>query len=813
MSGHADSSRRAYDHAAIEAKWQRYWLEHRTFRAEDGKPGPKAYVLDMFPYPSGAGLHVGHPEGYTASDIVARYLRMRGRNVLHPMGWDSFGLPAEQYAIQTGTHPAESTRQNIATFRRQIQALGFSYDWEREIATSHPAYVRWTQWLFLQLWRRGLVYEAEVPVNWCPALGTVLANEEVIDGLSERGGHPVIRRPMRQWMLRITAYAERLLADLDELDWSESLKTMQQNWIGRSEGAQVTFQVEGLDAMVEVFTTRPDTLFGATYLVLAPEHALVRRIAAPERRQEVEAYIAAAACKSDLDRTELAKQKTGVFTGAYAINPASGESIPVWIGDYILASYGTGAIMAVPAHDERDHEFARTFGLEVRCVVSPDGARAPEPGAAFTGEGFAMNSGAFDGLPTAEFKKQITAWLEERGIGRAAVNYRLRDWLFSRQRYWGEPFPLVRCPACGVVPVPENELPVLLPEVPDYRPTSEGEPPLARASGWVATSCPACGGAAERDTNTMPNWAGSCWYYLRFIDPRNDAAPFDPAKAAYWLPVDLYIGGTEHAVLHLLYARFWHKVFYDAGLVTTKEPFQRLVNQGMILGEDGEKMSKSRGNIINPDDVVAEHGADALRLYEMFMGPLESVKPWNTRAISGVRRFLERVFDLFSRQVSDEPPPEAERRLTHRTIKAVTEDVESVSQFNTAISRMMELLNGVAGNGVQHRETLETFARLLAPFAPHLAEEAWQLLGHGDGIARAPWPLCDEDLCRESEVEIAVQVMGKLRARVKVAAGAGEEAHRAAALADPRVLRAIGGREVAKLIVVKERLVNILLGR
>ena len=812
MTGQSESSRKAYDHTAIEAKWQRYWAENETFRSDRNPEGEKFYVLDMFPYPSGAGLHVGHPEGYTASDILARYRRMRGQQVLHPMGWDAFGLPAEQYAIQTGTHPEVSTRKNIETFRRQIKALGFSYDWSREIATTDPDYVRWTQWLFLRLWERDLVYEAEVPVNWCPELGTVLANEEVVDGKSERGGHPVVRKPMRQWMLKITAYAERLLNDLDELDWTDSLKAMQRNWIGRSEGARVVFDLVGHAGTVEVFTTRPDTLFGATYMVLAPEHPLVDRITTADQRAAVTEYVLQAASKSDMDRTELAQQKTGVFTGAFAQNPVNGEEIPVWISDYILISYGTGAIMAVPAHDERDHQFAQQFGLPMRSVVAEHNHSAPDLAEAYCGEGVAINSGEFDGLSTSEFKQSITAWLQEHGRGEATVNYRLRDWLFSRQRYWGEPFPLIRCESCGVVPVPEDQLPVLLPDVPDYRPTSQGEPPLARAPDWVRVVCPACGASAKRDTNTMPNWAGSCWYYLRYTDPKNDQQPFDREIADRWLPVDLYIGGTEHAVLHLLYARFWHKVFYDCGLITSKEPFQRLVNQGMVLGENGEKMSKSLGNVINPDDVIDEHGADTLRLYEMFMGPLESTKPWNTRAIIGVRRFLERVFDLFQRERTDESPSEAELRLTHQTIQKVTEDIESVSQFNTAIARMMELVNGIWGQPVQHRQTLEVFAKLLSPFAPHLGEEVWQVLGHTEGIAYEAWPEHDETLCKQQTLEIGIQILGKLKSRIILPADASEAEYREAALADEKIRALMGERELRKVIVVPGRLVNIVLG-
>jgi leucyl-tRNA synthetase len=806
------AERKPLDHATIEPKWQRYWLEHGTYRANDSGAGRKAYVLDMFPYPSGAGLHVGHPEGYTASDIWSRWLRMTGVNVLHPMGWDAFGLPAEQYAIQTGQHPAITTKANIATFKRQIQALGFSYDWDREISTTDPEYVRWTQWLFLQIWKQGLVYEAEVPVNWCPALGTVLANEEVVDGKSERGNHPVIRKPMRQWMMKITAYAERLLNDLDGLDWTESIKAQQRNWIGKSEGAEVEFALQHGGGSIRVFTTRPDTLFGATYMVLAPEHPLVKSITTDAQRAAVTAYVEQSSKKSDLDRTDLAKDKSGVFTGAFATNPATGQPIPVWIGDYILASYGTGAIMAVPGHDERDFAFATKYGLPIVEVVKPTSGATTLPGAAYGEYGISVNSGEFSNLQSAECKQRVTAWLESKGIGKGTVNYKLRDWLFSRQRYWGEPFPLVRCAQCGVQPVPESELPILLPDVPDYRPTEHGDPPLARAADWVKTTCPKCGGAAQRDTNTMPNWAGSCWYYLRYIDPNNTSAPFDVKKAAYWLPVDLYIGGAEHAVLHLLYARFWHKVFFDLGLVSTKEPFHRLVNQGLILGEDNEKMSKSRGNVVNPDDVVRDHGADSLRLYEMFMGPLEAAKPWNTRGIVGVRRFLERAWDLFQRDVTNDPAPEAERRLVHKTIQGVTKGIETLSQFNTSIAKMMELVNDLTAREVQHRETLETFAKLLSPFAPHLAEEAWALLGHAPCVAQQSWPTFDPALVKDTEVEIAVQVLGKVKARIVLPADADEQAHEAAALADEKVQAAIAGKTVRKVIVVKGRNVNVVVG-
>ena len=711
-----------YPFAEIEPRWQSYWEEHKLFRAVDGDTKrKKLYVLDMFPYPSGAGLHVGHPEGYTATDIYCRYQRMRGFNVLHPMGWDAFGLPAEQYAIETGTHPAVTTRENIETFRRQIRRFGFSYDWGREIDTTDPGYVKWTQWIFLKLFERGLAYMAEAPVWWCSDCGTVLANEEVVDGKCERKGHPVERRPMRQWMLKITAYAERLLNDLEGLDWPDHIKQMQRNWIGKSEGANVWFAlaaaatvpdsvIDGLrvrrhQGKVEfkIFTTRPDTLFGATYMVLAPEHPLVPLITTDARRQVIEEYRQEAGCKSELDRTDLAKEKTGVFTGAYAINPMNQEKIPIWIADYVLATYGTGAIMAVPAHDQRDLEFALQFGLDVRIVIVPEDRPLELAGLtqAYTDPGRMHDSGPFTGLPSEDAKGKIVEWLKVRGLGERAVNYKLRDWLFSRQRYWGEPIPIVHCPACGTVPVLESQLPLLLPDMKDFKPTGTVEPPLAKATDWVKTNCPKCRGQAQRETNTMPQWAGSCWYYLRYLDPRNDRQAWDPTKERYWMPVDLYVGGAEHAVLHLLYARFWHKVLFDLKLVSTPEPFQKLVNQGLILGEDGEKMSKSRGNVVNPDEVIAQHGADAFRLYEMFLGPLEAVKPWSTRSIEGVDRFLQRVWRLGElvqgsglRAQGEEQGTDLERKQ-HETIKRVTEDIEQL-RFNTAISALMEYLNALS---------------------------------------------------------------------------------------------------------------------
>jgi leucyl-tRNA synthetase len=875
-----------YDPKSIEAKWQAHWRERALFRTEIDPARPKYYVLDMFPYPSGAGLHVGHPKGYIATDVLARYKRMRGFNVLHPMGWDAFGLPAEQYAIETGTHPRETTKRNIATFKRQIEALGFSYDWSREIDTTDPRYYRWTQWIFQKLYERGLAYEAEVPVNWCPALGTVLSNEEVIDGKSERGGHPVERVPMRQWMLRITAYADRLLADLDLLDWPEPIKKMQRDWIGRSEGAHVRFPVvdhEGLD--IEVFTTRPDTLFGATYMVLAPEHPLVLRITTAGQRDEVLAYVRASAARSERARMAEARDKTGVATGAFAVNPASGERIPVWIADYVLAGYGTGAIMAVPAHDERDFAFARQFGLPIVEVVAGGDVSTD----AFVGEGVCVRSGFLDGLATPNAKRRMISHLEAQGLGGGAVTYKLRDWLFSRQRYWGEPFPLVHTADGEVMLLPESELPLELPDLDDFRPTDRSQTPLERATDWIRTVDPATGRPARRDRNTMPNWAGSCWYFLRFCDPGNDRAPVSPEAERYWMPVDLYVGGAEHAVLHLLYARFWHKVLHDLGVVHTPEPFQKLVNQGMILGyryrywdddlrdqrgpgtrvypasrvrfegetpravEDGrelktrwvraidvrfgpggialhptiegleldvvvEKMSKSRGNVINPDEVIAEYGADSMRLYEMFLGPLEKEAPWSTEGILGVRRFLERVWRLLlDDEAAGEPLRELvpgdgtpdQARLTARTVHGVTEDLEAM-RFNTAISKLMVFVRDVAREAPLPRRAAETLVLLVAPMAPHLAEELWQRLGARESLVRAPWPVADPALLAESVVRLVVQVNGKRRDEIEVAADASEDTVRESALASEKVRLHLSGRPPRKVIVVPGRLVNVV---
>ncbi len=936
-----------YNPKLIEPRWQRFWEEHKTFKTPDDSQKPKFYILDMFPYPSGSGLHVGHPEGYTATDILARYKRMRGFNVLHPMGWDAFGLPAEQYAIEKNVHPRETTQKNIGTFRRQIKMLGFSYDWDREVDTTDPNYYKWTQWIFLELYdtwydakqKRGrpigelpippdvhkagadavrtyqdskrLAYMAEVPVNWCPALGTVLANEEVIDGRSERGGHPVVRMPLKQWMLRITDYAERLLADLELVDWPNAIKEMQRNWIGKSEGAEVDFTVSPLAAAggsaladkIRVFTTRPDTLFGATYMVLAPEHPFVEKITTPQQRSAVENYKAEAARKSDLERTELAKTKTGVFTGAHAINPVNGEKIPIWIADYVLASYGTGAIMAVPAHDERDFEFAQQFKLPIRTVVRPPDPWLQDTGStldhlseAFVGEGAALNSGPFTGLATAEFKQKITAWLSERGLGQKKINYKLRDWLFSRQRYWGEPFPILHevdangKPTGRVEPLTLAELPLRLPELEDFKPTGNPEPPLSKAKDWLNVTRK--GRRYVRETNTMPQWAGSCWYYLRYIDAKNDGAFCDPKKLKHWLPVDLYVGGAEHAVLHLLYSRFWHKVLYDRSHVPCPEPFLRLVNQGMILGEmeyaafqkitggsvppgwvsaelvdyDGDvavlkktgaklmvikvdedqvekkgdsfvlkedpairidarayKMSKSRGNVINPDKVVEQYGADSLRLYEMFMGPLEATKPWSMRGVEGVSRFLQRVWRLafdersddmkLAESVKDVDPDKETKRLLHQTIKRVTDHLDAMA-FNTAISAMMEFTNHLTRQTVRPRSVLTTLVLLLAPFAPHLAEELWHELNgpSPDTLAYEPWPSYDEGLLKTDTVEIPVQVNGKLRSVITVPTDIDAAGLEKAALSDEKIRGLVEGKTIRKVIVIPGKMVNVVVG-
>jgi leucyl-tRNA synthetase len=937
----------SYNPADVERRWQQFWESNKTFRTPDpGEPGTagkaKFYVLDMFPYPSGAGLHVGHPEGYTATDILARYKRMTGAHVLHPMGWDAYGLPAEQYAVEKNVHPRITTQQNIATFRRQIKSLGFSYDWDREVDTTDPDYFKWTQWIFLTIYdtwydpaakkgrpiselpipdevrRQGdaavrkyqddhrLAYQAEAPVNWCPYFGTVLSNEEVVDGKSERGGHPVERIPLRQWLMRITAYADRLLEDLEPLDWSDAIKAQQRNWIGKSEGAEVDFSTEVFDSgavggfanvAIRVFTTRPDTLFGATYMVLSPEHELVERITTPEQKAVVTEYQQAAARKSEFERTELTKKKTGVFTGAYAVNPVNGEKIPIWIADYVLATYGTGAIMAVPGHDERDFEFAKQFGLPVVTVVRPtepasrERSSASRPESAFCEEGVAVNSGLLDGLPTPEAKARIIAWLEERGLGTRRVNYKLRDWLFSRQRYWGEPFPVLHAANGDVVPLTTKDLPLVPPDLEDFKPTGTPEGPLSKAADWVNVTVG--GKKYKRETNTMPQWAGSCWYFLRYIDPKNPAAFADPAKLKYWLPIDLYVGGAEHAVLHLLYARFWHKVLFDRGYLPCPEPFQRLVNQGMILGEyeyhvtpevyaankvrfaemnvtavhvpkkeeddresyvlralspekeleplpdefvekkkgksflkgtdieltgRADKMSKSRGNVVNPDDIIKEYGADSLRLYEMFMGPLEAVKPWNTKSVEGVYRFLSRVWRLIVDDgeamklhpaVKEVEPDRDTLRVLHRTIEKVTKDTEKL-QFNTAISAMMEFANHVTKLETRPRAVLDPFVLLLSPYAPHIAEELWRVLGHATTPAYEPWPKFDPALTKADEIEVPVQVNGKLKARLRVPAEIADADLEAAAMADEAVQAAIAGKPVKRVIVKSQQLVNVV---
>ncbi|HBR82522.1 MAG TPA: leucine--tRNA ligase [Enterococcus sp.] len=801
----------SYNHKAIEKKWQKYWAKTNTFNTHDDPEKPKFYALDMFPYPSGQGLHVGHPEGYTATDILSRVKRSQGYNVLHPMGWDAFGLPAEQYALDTGNDPAEFTQKNIETFRRQINSLGFSYDWNREVNTTDPEYYKWTQWIFTKLYEKGLAYEAEVAVNWVPELGTVISNEEVIDGKSERGGYDVVRKPMRQWMLKITAYADRLLDDLELVDWPESIKEMQRNWIGRSVGANIEFKVAGTDKSYTVFTTRPDTLFGATYSVLAPELDLVREITTPEQKAAVEAYIEETAKKSDLKRTDLAKEKTGVFTGAYAINPVNGKEIPIWIADYVLASYGTGAIMAVPAHDERDFEFAQTFGLEILPVIEGGDVQK----AAYTEDGTHINSEFLDGMNKQEAIDKMNEWLEENGVGKKEVSYRLRDWLFSRQRYWGEPIPIIHWEDGTVTAVPEEELPLRLPKTKNIKPSGTGESPLANIEEWVNVVDPVTGKKGRRETNTMPQWAGSSWYYLRYIDPHNKKELADYEKLKRWLPVDIYIGGAEHAVLHLLYARFWHKFLYDIGVVPTKEPFQKLYNQGMILGENNEKMSKSRGNVVNPDDVVETYGADTLRMYEMFMGPLDASIAWSENGLEGSRKFLDRVWSL----IVDENNKMRDRITTlndgkldkvyHQTVKKVTEDYENL-HFNTAISQLMVFINEAYKVDALPYEYIEGFVQLLAPIAPHMGEELWSILGNDGGISYAPWPTYDEAALVEDEVEVVFQVNGKVRAKSNVPRDLGKDELEKVALANETVQEYIEGKTVRKVIAVPNKLVNIV---
>ena len=798
-----------YNFSAIESKWQQFWEHNKTFKAEPDPAKPKYYVLDMFPYPSGSGLHVGHPVGYTATDIVARYKRMQGFNVLHPMGWDSFGLPTENYAIKTQTHPQTITEKNIQTFKCQLQAIGLSYDWDRELATSHVDYYRWTQWIFVQLYNHGLAYEAESNVNWCPALKTILANEEVIDGKSEIGGHPVVRRPMKQWMLKITQYAERLLLDLASLDWPESIKELQRNWIGRSEGAQCRFVLAyNPEQAIEVFTTRPDTLFGATYMVLAPEHPLIAQITTDDCHQAVQDYCQQAANKSDLERTDLNHHKSGVFTGAYALNPVNHQELPIWIADYVLACYGTGAIMAVPAHDQRDWEFARKYQLPIKEVVS--GGNIEQ--AAFSEDGPHVNSQFLNGLTQEKAIQKICAWLEEHGLGERKVNYKLRDWSFSRQRYWGEPFPVLKFDDGTIRCLEPTELPVELPSIKNYGPSGSGESPLAAIDEWCQVTDPKTGRPARRETHTMPQWAGSCWYYLRFLDPHNQQAPWDSQLERYWMPVDLYVGGVEHAVLHLLYARFWHKVLYDLGYVSTPEPFKKLVNQGLILGEDGEKMSKSRGNVINPDQVIQGSGADTLRLYEMFMGPLEKVKPWQTNGTKGIYRFLSRAYLFFSDPKNRSLAQESEQtlRLLHKTIKKVGSDIETM-HFNTAISQLMNFTNHCLKAQATTLKTAQTFALLLTPFAPHLGEELWQLCGGTCSNAHEPWPSFDPQLVEDDTVTMAVQFNGKTRGTLEVSREISQADFMALVRRHANWQKYFAQGQVVKEIFIPQKICNIII--
>ena len=845
-----------YPFEQIEPKWQKYWDENKTFKVTEDESVPaekRMYVLDMFPYPSAAGLHVGHPEGYTATDIYCRYLRMNGYNVLHPMGYDAFGLPAENYAIKTGTHPKTTTNANIEHFTQQIKSLGFSYDWDRCVSTCEPDYYKWTQWIFLQLYKRGLAYEAQTPINWCPSCMTGLANEEVKDGKCDRCGAEVTHKTIRQWILKITEYADRLDNDLDGLDWPESVKAMQHNWIGKSTGAEVVFTVADKDGKptdnkLTVYTTRCDTLFGATYMVVSPEHKIIPQITTPEQADAVKKYQEEAAKKSDLERTDLAKDKTGVFSGSYAINPVNGKLIPIWIADYVLISYGTGAIMAVPAHDDRDWEFAKKFNLPIIEVLKSEVDVQQQ---AWTEDGIHVNSEFLDGLNKQDAINKMLEWLTEKKVGKKAINYKLRDWIYSRQRYWGEPIPLVHCPTCGTVPVPEEELPLTLPEVKTYQPTGTGESPLAAIDSWVNCKCPKCGGAAKRETNTMPQWGGSCWYYLRYLDPHNDKQFCAPEKEKYWMPVDLYIGGAEHAVLHLLYARFWHKVLYDIGVVSTKEPFQRLINQGMITSfafqrknktlvpvdeveqrEDGKyiekatgeeleqivaKMSKSLKNVVNPDDEIKAYGADSVRMYEMFMGPLTMSKPWATQGIVGIHRFLEKVWAVSEKPMSDiditgkleDKALISARKTFAQTIKKVTDDTATLN-FNTAISQMMIFINEVSKLPEVPKSMWADFVKVLSPYAPHLGEELWQKLGNNKTIAYEAWPTVNADFAKDDEVQIVVMVNGKLRDKFMAAPNTDQEELKSKAFTLDGVKKFTDGHEVVKTIVVPNKLVNIV---
>ncbi|HPC38319.1 MAG TPA: leucine--tRNA ligase [Exilispira sp.] len=809
-----------YNHIEIEQKWQKYWEENRCNEVKEDKSFPKEkriYILDMFPYPSGEGLHVGHPEGYTATDILSRYYRLKGFNVLHPMGFDSFGLPAENYAIKTKIHPSITTEKNIKTFTRQIKSLGFSYDWSRSFSTTDPDYFKWTQWIFLKLFEKGLAYKSKAPINYCPSCKTGVANEEVVDGKCERCGTPVERRLIDQWILKITAYADRLLKDLDLVDWPEDIKTMQRNWIGKSEGAIIKFEVEGKNEEIEVFTTRADTLFGATYLVLAPEHPLVDKITTSSQKTEVEKYKKEALNKSDLERTSFNKDKTGAFTGAYAIHPLNGKKIPIYISDYILINYGTGAIMAVPGHDERDFEFAKKFNLPIIQVVTPVLGKEIELSQAFTEPGFSINSAEFSNLPTSECAKKIIEKLSNIGKGKAAVTYKLRDWIFSRQRYWGEPIPIINCPKCGHVPLKESELPLLLPKVESYEPSGDGSSPLSKVSSWVKVKCPICGEDAERETNTMPNWAGSCWYYLRYTDPHNDKEFASLEKQSYWMPVDIYVGGKEHAVLHLLYARFWHKFLFDLGLVNSAEPFIKLRNQGIILGEDNQKMSKSRGNVINPDDIVKEYGADTFRMYEMFMGPLETSKPWNKNSIGGIRRFLEKVYSYFNKvSLGDKALPSDVEKLLHKTIKKVSEDIESISAYNTAISALMILLNELVKLDSIPKKVAQDYIIMLSVFAPHLSEELWEKVGDGKpiftpiGIRTPLWPEYDKEKIKDEIVTYAIMVNGKKRATIDIDAGSDKETVAKESLKQSNVAKYVIEDKIKNIIFVQDKIINFI---
>ncbi len=810
----------SYNHIEIEQKWQNYWEINKCNEVKEDNTFPKEkriYILDMFPYPSGEGLHVGHPEGYTATDILSRYYRLKGYNVLHPMGFDSFGLPAENYAIKTKIHPSITTEKNIKTFTRQIKSLGFSYDWSRSFSTTNPDYFKWTQWIFLKLFEKGLAYKSKAPINYCPSCKTGVANEEVVDGKCERCGTPVERRMIDQWILKITAYAERLLKDLDLVDWPEDIKTMQRNWIGKSEGAIIRFEVEGIFKEIEVFTTRADTLYGATYLVLAPEHPLVNEITTPKQKDIVESYIKSAINKSDLERTSLNKEKTGAFTGAYAIHPLNGKKLPIYISDYILIHYGTGAIMAVPGHDERDFDFAKKFDLPIIQVVAPEPGKKLELNQAFVEEGFSINSAEFSNLPTKECTKKIIEKLSKIGKGKFAVTYKLRDWIFSRQRYWGEPIPIINCPQCGHVPLKEDQLPLLLPEVESYEPSGDGSSPLSKVDSWVKVKCPICNSDAERETNTMPNWAGSCWYYLRYTDPHNDKEFTSIEKQNYWMPVDIYVGGKEHAVLHLLYSRFWHKFLFDLGLVNSAEPFIKLRNQGIILGEDNQKMSKSRGNVINPDDIVKEFGSDTFRMYEMFMGPLETSKPWNKNSIGGIRRFLEKVYNFFLNVSLDaDKIPEDVEKILHKTIKKVSEDIESISAFNTAISALMICLNELVKLSSITKKSAQDYIILLSVFAPHLAEELWEKVGDGKpiflpiGTRQALWPDYDSSKIIDKIVTYAIMVNGKKRATIDMPANSNKDNVTVESLKLANIQKYVKKEKIVSIVFVQDKIINFI---